>query len=239
MKSQIDYTRLNDPFIVNCALCRKRIKDVKWEEKYDDHQGDIVCVSVNCHGRYWSCTFTRRELERKGKSGLIELLAFENDSYSLTIKDIEKEKEMKGINMPENDEKKEIKIPIKEGDLKDEIVSQLIKEKMKKDPKETVVGRKGHVDEGQAEPKEFTNNELMSKLEEIVELNGKLIKKFEKMWERIEWIEEILKSQVFHSMGSKINAAGVPSDIPNSHADVKAKVSQIANLLLEIVQTNK
>ena len=194
MKSQIDYTRIITPFIVNCALFRKRIKDARWEEKYDNHQGDIVCISVSCHGRYWSCTLRKTDLERKRKSGLIELLAFENDSYSLTIKDIEKENKMKGINMPEDDEKKEtIKIPIKEGDLQDSTVSQLIKEKIEKDSKETVLGRRGHVDEGQAEPKEFTNNELMTKLEEIVTLNMKVC-------ERIEWLEQLAKDRILESM---------------------------------------
>ena len=82
MKSQIDFTRIITPFIVNCALCRKRIKDVRWEEKYDNHQGDIVCISVGCHGKYWSGSFRKTDLEQKRKSGLIELLAFENDSYS-------------------------------------------------------------------------------------------------------------------------------------------------------------
>ena len=176
-------------------------------------------VSVNCHGKHWNCTFTRTELERKRKSGLIELLAFENDSYSLPLKDMEKENKMKELDKPENDEKEEIKIPIKEGDLQDSTVSQLMKEKIEKDlkettseeeykavgkasdelvkkieieretVKETVVGRKGHVDEGQAEPKEFTNNELIKKFEEIEHQNRNLMERFVKVWDKITWLE--------------------------------------------------
>ncbi len=80
-------------------------------------------------------------------------------------------------NKPENDEKKEIKFEVG-------------KIEIEKDSKETVVGRKGCVNEGQTEPKEFTNNDLMTMLEGIVESNTILVNRFNKLWERIEWLEQ-------------------------------------------------
>ncbi len=82
-----------------------------------------------------------------------------------------------GVNMSENDEKKEIKFEVGKNEIE-------------KDSKETVVGRKGCVNEGQTEPKEFTNNDLMTKLGEIAESNAVLLDRFNKVWERIEWLEQ-------------------------------------------------
>ncbi len=94
MKSQIDHTRLTTPFIVNCALCRKRIKDVRWEERSVNYgmEENNICISVNCHDRYWSCTFTKTELERKMRSGLIELLAFEQENITKEMEEFNLEK---------------------------------------------------------------------------------------------------------------------------------------------------
>ncbi len=79
-----------------------------------------------------------------------------------------------------NQEKKEIKIPIKEGDLLDETISQLIKEKVEKDSKETVVGRKGHVDE--VETKDPVGMDtIMKKLKDIEHQNRNLMGRFSKV----------------------------------------------------------
>jgi len=92
------------------------------------------------------------------------------------------------------DEKKEIKIPIKEGDLQDETVSQLIKEKIEKDSKETVVGRKGCVDEGRGKVEIVTNVDLMAKLEELIKLNKKFLERLGSIWKHKRWLEhEILE----------------------------------------------
>ncbi|KKL59340.1 hypothetical protein LCGC14_2216370, partial [marine sediment metagenome] len=217
-------------------------RDVIWGVKTISYglEEDLVFINVNCHGRHWSCTFTKAELIRKMRSGLIELLAFENDSYSLTIKDIGKENKMKELDKPENDEKKEtIKIPIKEGDLQDSTVSQLIKEKIEKDSKETVVGRKGCVDEGQTEPKEFTNNELMTVLENLTILNLKLTSKFDRLRDRIEWLQEFIikctKGKVLERTREKNRDVVDEIEKPIPQKEIEDKIKEIGNLFSDIV----
>ncbi len=100
----------------------------------------------------------------------------------------------------ENDEKKEIKFEVG-------------KIEIEKDSKETVIGRKGCVNEGQTEPKVFTNNHLMTKLEEIVELNMRLMKKFDVVWERIEWLEEQAKNRIFREKKTKSQTKQSVEDI--------------------------
>ncbi|KKN04408.1 hypothetical protein LCGC14_1097910, partial [marine sediment metagenome] len=243
-------------------------RDVIWGVKTISYglEEDLVFINVNCHGRHWSCTFTKAELERKRKSGLIELLAFENDSYSLTIKDIEKENKMKELGKPENGEKKvvlaeeawkeamenletgqekkeikEIKIPIKEGDLQDSTVSRLIKEKIEKDSKETVVGRKGCVDE--VKTKDPVNMDvIMTKLDELIRLNKKFLERLGNIWKHKRWLEhEILEMKkkenhqnIVESESDEIitNQAIVKDDITE---EIEDKIKEIGNLFSDIV----
>lgn len=133
-----------------------------------------------------------------------------------------------GVNMSENDEKKE----------KEEIYKQ-VSEKVNVDQiaKETIVGRKGHVDEEQVKkPQEFTNNELMTKLEEIVESNAVLLDRFDKTWERIEWLEEFITNGASKKAGPSIST---PNEAGVSDKAIRRIGQQIGDCIADVLELRK